>query len=445
MKIKRLLTLLLVSVALTASFAGCDKEPSASYPEGKPDIHTEKEMFVGGFFAPVTTEENYKNIAECGINNMIIQSNYSAGSKSNSYSDPKFRKDPFDLGEKYGIKIIPNTDNQAWSVFTNFAKDWNKSSAFGGINVFDEPSVTDFPLLKKELKTFKEKCPDKPYHINLFPYYATSAQLGADTYDEYVRLFTEELLMEMDEGNRYLISDIYPLLKQGQLYGNWLNNLEILRKYADQADSELYIYIQSISFSNRRQPTSAGDLRMQAYVSMAYGATGIYHFTYQTPYYDSGYAYSRGCVDKEGNKTDVYEYAKIVNHELLALDEVYLDFKWKAAVSSVGSKNLTGENLNFNSCSDLKNNYGILKSLSSEQDTLVGCFENEDGYQGFIAVNFTDPSLKKSGKAVMEFDGGVNKALVYVGGEKTECDITEGRLELSLGAGDGVFVVPYKV
>ena len=238
--------------------------------------------------------------------------------------------------------------------------------------------------------------------------------------------------------------DIYPLLKQSQMLGNWLRNLEILKKYTDIANGEMYIYIQSIGFSNRRQPAAASDLKFQSYVSMAYGATGIYHFTYLTPFWDKMYTYSHGLVNKDGTTTEVYDFAKESNNELLAFDDVFLDFKWKKVVSSIGSLNLVGENQNFSACEDLAESYGVLTNVESEQDTIVGCFENAGGYQGFMAVNFTDPTLKKTDKVTLSFGGGVNKALVYVKGAESEVELAEGKLELNLAPGEGVFAVPYK-
>ena len=436
---KKILTVAL-SLCTLFTCTACGKGEKVDYPDGTPEISSGKEMFIGAFCSPYPTDEAYRLVYECGINNMVLYSN-----TEQPISSPLFYKDPFDYGRKYGVNIIPNTHNQPWTHYkgTNYNKRWLGYENYGGMNVYDEPGADEFALLKENLVTYQESV-GKPYYINLFPNYATPEMLDTQTYEEYVSLYTSELLANMKEEYRYMICDIYPLLKQGQVYSKWLENLEVLKRYADTVDAELYIYIQSIDFSNRRRPTSAADFRFQSYVSMAYGATGIYHFTYMTPFWDSAYGYSQGLVNKDGSTTSSYEMAKEVNHELLALDDVYLDFKWKGVVHTLGSLNYVGENANFLSCNDSIKKYGALSKVESEQDTIVGCFENEDGYQGFMAVNFTDPTLKKTDTVTLTFGGGVNKAIVYTAGEPQTVELENGKCTFTLAAGEGNFVVPYK-
>lgn len=441
MKAKRILTLALsVCTLLTCAACGKEDEKKISYPTGTPTISSGKEMFIGAFCSPYPTDEAYKLVAECGINNMVLYSN-----AEQPQSSPIFYKDPFDFGKKYGVNIIPNTHNQPWTVYKgqNYQKRWETYENYGGMNVFDEPSAEQFATLKKNLAEYEETV-GKPYYINLFPNYANSEQLGTATYEEYVEKYTNEILLSAKEGNRYMVCDIYPLLKQGQLYGKWLSNLEVLQRYTKKADAEMYIYIQSVDFSSRRRPTSAADFRFQSYVSMAYGATGIYHFTYMIPFWDSMYSYSKALVDKDGVPTESYAFAKEVNLELLKLDDVFLDFDWKAAIHTIGSLNYVGENDNFSACEDDVKNYGALKKVEAEQDTIVGCFENADGYQGFMAVNFTDPTLKKTDAVTLTFGGGVNKAIVYTAGEPQTVALENGKYTFTLAAGEGNFIVPYK-
>lgn len=439
MKLKTGALLVALLCTFVSAAGGCGDK--INYPDGKPEFTTEREFFIGGFASPDPSDEAYKWVAESGINNMVTYA-----TPTIELGSPAFYKDPFDYGGKYGVNIIPNTSNQPWTVFNppTHLSNWVKRDNFNGVNVFDEPDADDFDALYENLVKWQEKYLDYSYYINLFPIYATPEQLAAENYEEYVRLFTEKLLSKMSEGHRYMICDIYPLLKQSQILGTWLKNLEILKEYADTAQAEMYIYIQSIGFSNRRQPASAADLKFQSYVSMAYGATGIYHFTYQTPYWDDMYTYSHSLVDHNGEKTEVYDYAKENNFELLAFDDVYLDFEWKAAVSAIGSANLTGQNENFSTCENMAADYGVLRGVEAEQDTLVGCFENQDGYQGFMVVNFTDPTLKKTDNVTLTLGGDVTNALVYVKGQESVADVADGKLQLNLAPGEGVFVVPYK-
>ena len=74
----------------------------------------------------------------------------------------------------------------------------------------------------------------------------------------------------------------------------------------------------------------------------------------------------------------------------------------------------------------------------------MGCFENEEGYQGYLSVNFTDPTLKKQNEVTLTFQGGVTKAIVYTAGEPQTVELTDGKYTFTLEAGEGNFIVPFK-
>ena len=61
-----------------------------------------------------------------------------------------------------------------------------------------------------------------------------------------------------------------------------------------------------------------------------------------------------------------------------------------------------------------------------------------------MAVNFTDPTLKKTDAVTLTFGGGVNKAIVYTAGESQTVALENGKYTFTLAAGEGNFIVPYK-
>lgn len=62
-------------------------------------------MFIGAYNAPTPTDENYKNIAECGITHLFL--NTMVGNEKN---DVGYYKTPFELAEKYGFDIIVHSN-----------------------------------------------------------------------------------------------------------------------------------------------------------------------------------------------------------------------------------------------------------------------------------------------------------------------------------------------
>lgn len=415
-----------------------------STPFGNP-YETGKTFFIGGHTAPTATEEAYERLAASGIEYIILYTHENLTAASED-----FYKTPFELGEKYGIKILPYTNNLGADDFTttnyniqgkSFCEYWMQYESFGGLIVYDEPTAGTLAELtaihdKIEacIERYKEQCPNKAWYVNLNPIYANSdTQLGDLTYTEYVEMFSD-VVYKPTEGTGAIWCDIYPLYTTGELHSNWLKNLEILRAEADEQGVELQLYIQSIDWGTHRVTTEA-DLRFQTYVSMAYGAVGISYFTYQTPYWTSVYESSTALIDENGNATAVYTGAQEVNKEIKRLDGVYLGFDWKAVIAS-------GSCANFTNCTNMETAYGSLQSVTSTEEAIVGCFENANGEEGYLAVNFTDPQNAQSNAVTLTFSSAVKKAYVYIDGVQTEVEVENGVLTLQLEAGEGQFVIP---
>ena len=85
-----------------------------------------------------------------------------------------------------------------------------------------------------------------------------------------------------------------------------------------------------------------------------------------------------------------------------------------------------------------------LKEVTTSQDTLFGYFNDEDGNDGIMAVNYNETSLALKDEVSLVFDGSkYNKAVCYIGGEKVVKTLDKGKLDLTLGVGEGVFIIPF--
>ena len=83
-----------------------------------------------------------------------------------------------------------------------------------------------------------------------------------------------------------------------------------------------------------------------------------------------------------------------------------------------------------------------MTKFESEEDAFAGIFEDKDGREGYLLVNFTDPALNRNNKITLTVKNATN-AIVVKNGRETIEKIKNGKLELTLSAGDGVFVIPY--
>jgi len=178
----------------------------------------------------------------------------------------------------------------------------------------DEPSAKQFPVLARWAKAFRSATPDKLPYINLFPNYATSEQLGADTYDGYVESFVRKLKLP------YISYDHYTLMEDGSLRTGYFRNLEAIRKAATRHKIPFWNVVMSTGCLSYAEPTEAG-LRFQAYTSLAYGARGISWFTYFSQPVGN---FRLAPIDHFGEKTATWDMLRRVNLQIHRLGPTYL-------------------------------------------------------------------------------------------------------------------------
>ena len=183
---------------------------------------------------------------------------------------------------------------------------------------------------------------------------------------------------------------------------------------------------------------------------MAFGYDGISCFCYASPLIGFEFAASQeAMISRAGEKTDIYESVKKANGELLAFDHVLLQFEWIGTFTNDAGHTTTGKDRTTNTSFQLLSRLSLdsvpsLKEVTTSQDTLFGYFNDEDGNDGIMAVNYNETSLNLTDEIALTFDGSkYNKAVCYIGGEKVVKTLDKGKLDLTLGVGEGVFVIPF--
>jgi hypothetical protein len=84
-----------------------------------------------------------------------------------------------------------------------------------------------------------------------------------------------------------------------------------------------------------------------------------------------------------------------------------------------------------------------LTKVEGTEDGLVGLFEDKDGREGYMVVNFTDPGKNIDNTITLNVTGGVHNAIVVLNGEKKTVPVKKGKIVLELKSGEGCFVIPY--
>jgi hypothetical protein len=183
-----------------------------------------------------------------------------------------------------------------------------------GYHLRDEPSAQWYPGLTTVADAFRELDPDRWPYINLFPNYATNAQLGAASYEEYLEEFVRICRP------RFLSYDNYFFMRPGEEERRlfWLN-LEQMRACSLRHNIPFWNIVLSLGAINYREP-SAADIRLQAFASLAYGAVGLSWFMYFAAEVGN---FRMAPVDQFGVETATWYPVQNVNRQLQQWAPIY--------------------------------------------------------------------------------------------------------------------------
>lgn len=359
-----------------------------------------------------------------------------------------------DAAESVGIKqliwdenvntILLNTslsDDDAMAQVRRAMVYYSDHPALYGNMITDEPQMQEYDALGVGEKRYKALFPDKMYYLNLFPVVATTDQLGGNSYDEYLTAYIEKVTDE------YLCYDHYPLLPGtnggSRLVEDFLWNMELAQKYMQKSKGEVWTFLQSMGYSNKKDPNCEEDFRSQAAAALAYGIRGIQWFCYCSPGYGGIESFTPAIIALDSTKTQKYDMVKKVNNEILAFDDIYLNFEWKRVMTFIGSNNSKKENNAFNYLT-VTNTHERIAGISCGYDMVAGVFKDEDNRDGFLFANYDTPTSENINEVQVSFNN-CTQVLCYINGKETALDVKNGIVEMSLNAGDWAFVIPLNI
>ena len=286
---------------------------------------------IGYWVGPQTSEslrERYREIADANFTLVIGSHGMDVASQ-------------LDLCSQFGLKAIVDSSGLALPAH----------DACWGFSLMDEPGAAQFPDLAKRVEEVRARHPGKFGYINLFPNYASPAQLGTATYEEHVERFVSEVKPDV------LSMDHYPLMRPAaDGRGAYLDNLATMRAHSLRAGIPFWNFFYSMPFNDRLDPTEA-QIRWQIFASIAYGAKGVLYFCYWTPGKGAAGAgeFPKGgaIITAEGLKTRHYDEARRINAELKMLGPTLMkltsarvvriktDIDTKAALTNLPLRNIT--------------------------------------------------------------------------------------------------------
>ena len=312
--------------------------------------------------------------------------------------------------------------------------------AFAGVMQSDEPGFDSFEAIKRSQELLDGYMPEDVtgalWHVNLFPTYANQSQLyyrvSGKNLPEGVESYTyEQYLADYMRicQPKVLSYDFYPCNAKGTLTDGYFQNMALVRAAAMEANIPFWVYIQTCSFSKGTRIPSKADILWQVNTALTYGAKGIQYFTGVVAASNAQETFNGAMFDRDGNRTEVYEYVKAANKQIGAADEVLMCAKSKGVIVCGTSP--------WEDCgipeADRIASYGKLASAEAGH-SLVGCFDHD----GKTALYITDNSVTEGDAVTLTFTSSVSGYTIVKGEKKAFSGET---LSLAPEAGEGILVV----
>lgn len=409
------------------------------------------------------SDEQWQTFKESGINTLIMDSGVDGkrGAQFGSASQEEYIK----KCHKYGINAIGYTNG---NINTN-VKDYKNEEFYPtikGIDYTDEPPISEFEEIATAIPDFSTKYPGGKFFVCMLSSGADAKHLGTADYREYANGWYDTVLSRLPEGMpRVFATDIYPMhddKKYGYNYveETWLRSLAYLGEVKlAHPEIVLHMAMQSMSFgflentSPRRLPSEA-DCIFQAYVNMAFGFTEFSWFTYSSPELDEREFGEEhvSMLDRSNGKTSAYYGVKKANELIYDLDEVMMSLTWHGVYPITVKSSTDSEKTDERAIRYLKSikgvildesDFNVVKSVSANGNVLCSQFTDEKDNEGFMLVNYGDPSYEKTVKVEAEFID-CDKIIVYRDGKATVENVGNGKWSEDIPAGKGVFIIPYK-
>lgn len=464
MKKQRGLSILLASLLLGTGVA-CDR---VKYEEQAPTYVSDKEFYIGmwvglpsvlktydddgkviGNPVPLADEDydyHYKLISEAGFNYVepgLNEYGVSYNLKILEYAQ-KYNLNQYIYDPEIRSLLLDKNQNEAVveAQLTKLAAKYMAYDSFGGLKIIDEPSfdnIAPYAIGKQRFDKVFGK--DKIYYMNLLPIIAGPAAVTAN-YKDYIREYVDKI------DTHYVSYDYYPLRttakEENYVLEHFLYNMELVKEAAPEKD--MWTFLQSIEYGTNRTLTSAADATFQAYSFLAYGGAGIQWFCYWSPpRFDGATLFGESCIGRDGKPTAIYDYVKTANLEIRSFEDIYLNFDWQGVIPKIGTDNEEGgENANFNYLTyKVMDSHERIQSFRAQQDTLTGVFKDKEGRDGFMFVNFTEPSAGLKNKVELQFND-CTHAIIVKKGKQKEVKAKNGKITFTMDAGEGYFVIPLR-
>ena len=324
--------------------------------------------------------------------------------------------------------------------------DFRDYPAVKGFSLVDEPSLGQVQDLEDRfLPWFNENYGGENYEFygNLFhSSYINSTEIGP-SYPDYAEKYLS-ILDRANSVNKHFSIDYYALRhKNGQGYLMKTN----LKSHTDAAERaknhnmDFGGYVQvfggGTSGNNTyRLPTTFNEVNWGVYNLLSLGATRLKFFLFREYKRDN----LLGMLT-DGVPNERYYFVQEALSYVYKMQDVLLSYKWDHIFTNVGTGSKNATNEAFEYVRDIAKPITNVEKVRSKYDITINEFTDASGNKAFMLFNYDEPWLLRNNRVVINLKK-AEGVMYYRNGEPITQLLENGRFEISLEAGEGVFVIP---
>ena len=288
---------IIIGVLAAVVLAGCEKTSSSGSPTVCPEVN-QGEFIILSWSDIIDADAEWKleKLKEAGFNAYL------------GWFDTFAEVDAIlTSADRLGMKIITSCP-EIQTDPKNVIEAMSAHPSLYGYHIEDEPEVSEFSMLAGEIKNIRNYDTERPCYVNVYPNWAWG---GEDAYLPKLRSFLKSVPVS------FLSFDNYPIKRvagERKVRDDWYHNLEDICTASREAKMPFWGFALALAHSTSEAsypvPT-IGDLRLQQFSNLVYGASAFQYFT------------TWGII-QSSSVTGVYADVKRVNEELKQLEKIFL-------------------------------------------------------------------------------------------------------------------------
>ena len=263
------------------------------------------------------------------------------------------------------------------------------------------------------------------------------------SYDAYAEKFLT-ILESAQSVNKHFSIDYYTLRYDLEKEENYMYETN-LQCHADAAmrskahGVEFAAFVQAFGATSGfsyRLPTTFAEINWGVNNVLAFGVTTLKFFLYSEYKRDN----LLGMLT-DGEPNERYYWVQQALKTLEKWDHVYLNYKWDHIYTNVGTGSKFAVNPAFEYVRDVQKPITDVTAIKSKYDLVLSEFTDGEGNKGCMLFNYDEPTLGRPNKVTLTFEK-AEGAQYYQNGEMKTVLLEDGKFEVELASGEGVFVIP---